>query len=959
MNLIKQDQGLWVSQSTARLSLSPDFIGDLAPTTNRINEISSADPQVSIAPFGQDVTSPTLRGVHLNMDIGVLTLTFRETVDLSTVTFAEIGLQATPSAASESVRRNLTGGVVSPSSPDSTFVRIELLPADLNNIKWDRFALTGSSDAFITLTSLALTDQNARPVNAIPNGNAFEVTQFTPDVSGPSVSDCVLSLKDGDDDFLTIYFNETIDVHNMNVSAIVVTSRPGVPGHRLTDSEVERVSEDGTVVKIALSFYDESRIKIAEPIASPTVPTVSIDGGTATHPGFLDVSGNTIVNTVDFSVNFETDETPPEIVSFSLDLSTEILTVSFNEVISYHSDVYDVSTIIMRHLVVHNTSAYPDPGCVTSPLNEGTVCSPGSYVPKHYVSDEVESPVTRSWDGLTLFIRLNPFDVDAIKLDRSLGVDTGTTYMSILENPVHQNGQTGQARPFVDMQGLPVVPFVGMPASVLTPDTVRPALESFTFNLTTEILTLSFSEAVDAQTFDVETLVFHSHDPSLDSSGSGGDPDFSGSGDAMWDASEHPDAQYYALTASSTVLPVNAAELYVSVGVDDLNVIKNMTNLAISKESTILEVVAGTVKDMNANRLAHSAFGAQALGPDATRPELLSFDLNLTSEILALTFSETVDASTVALAAIVVANGPTNAARGIPLTENSTVAAGDGGLTDGLYDSNILAILVGTLDLDRLKLWSDIATTRTNTLLHLGNDVVRDMAGNRLVEVVQTATDFFGDRIAPQLMAFDIDMDTATVTMTFDEVIKNDQFVSTRLEFLDSSGSDVIDETGERGRHQLRGGTLAPGDGTVLTFVIDHDDLNEMKRKDVCYSAGECRLRLDADAVRDMNMVPNAVVDDSSATDVTLYDQDSVRPELLKFELDMNSSASRAALTLFFDEPVRTRLLDPTQIIMQHFHTRESGLYRPLTSDCSTNGLNSMTVLLHLSIDDSNELKKN
>ena len=74
-----------------------------------------------------------------------------------------------------------------------------------------------------------------------------------------------------------------------------------------------------------------------------------------------------------------------------------------------------------------------------------------------------------------------------------------------------------------------------------------------------------------------------------------------------------------------------------------------MTALATDKRNTDLVMTSDAIMDMNNNKLvevpAYNATIAFEHIKDDSRPELVFFNLNLTSEILSMTFNEVVNAS--------------------------------------------------------------------------------------------------------------------------------------------------------------------------------------------------------------------------------------------------------------------------------------------------------------------------
>ena len=78
-----------------------------------------------------------------------------------------------------------------------------------------------------------------------------------------------------------------------------------------------------------------------------------------------------------------------------------------------------------------------------------------------------------------------------------------------------------------------------------------------------------------------------------------------------------------------------------------MNEVKRLLRLATSNVTTFIELSEFVVRDAAGNmNLPTNETQVQLFTPDTTRPELISFDLDLSLDILTLSFSETVSAIT-------------------------------------------------------------------------------------------------------------------------------------------------------------------------------------------------------------------------------------------------------------------------------------------------------------------------
>jgi len=177
-NALKAIVDLAIDASSTYLTLGAGAVQD----TNG-QGIAAISPAIGVSTYTADTTAPTLTNFDLDMDSGVLTLSFSETVKASTLTQTAISLQTLATDASPFA---LTGGVRS--STNSDVLTIALLTADLNNIKKASPLCSASDKCFIVITDAAVKDMADRKVAAITNGNAQAVQNYNADATEPTLS---------------------------------------------------------------------------------------------------------------------------------------------------------------------------------------------------------------------------------------------------------------------------------------------------------------------------------------------------------------------------------------------------------------------------------------------------------------------------------------------------------------------------------------------------------------------------------------------------------------------------------------------------------------------------------------------------------------------------------------------------------------------------------------------------
>jgi len=226
-------------------------------------------------------------------------------------------------------------------------------------------------------------------------------------------------------------------------------------------------------------------------------------------------------------------------------------------------------------------------------------------------------------------------------------------------------------------------------------------------------LSMWFSETVDPTTFNKKELVLQSGETS---------------------------GAQYKLKGGT---PTTAAEPYMHIDLDkkDLDAIKLLPSLANSKNGTFLVFADELVTDMAtvANKIvaapASGALQAKKYAADVTEPELLSFNLNMSSEVLSMTFSEPILAKSITSLSVSggyrgitlasACNVPTDMAQCsgtnpcIQLSMDGTLLS-----TNGL----VVTFQLSTGDGELIKSKAGLATTSDNTFIALQPKTVLDMA---------------------------------------------------------------------------------------------------------------------------------------------------------------------------------------------------------------------------------------
>ena len=152
---------------------------------------------------------------------------------------------------------------------------------------------------------------------------------------------------------------------------------------------------------------------------------------------------------------------------------------------------------------------------------------------------------------------------------------------------------------------------------------------------------------------------------------------------------------------------INSTEVYIRLNRVDTNRLKQISMIATSSANTYITVTNLTIADMNDNNNAPVEDGkgvrADNFTDDVTAPFLLTFSLNLTSEELILTFSETVSATSIDMSQFIFHSAPHH----LP-----TISYRLTGRIVVTPDSPEIAVTLTRSDLNELKKYDKFAVMR-------------------------------------------------------------------------------------------------------------------------------------------------------------------------------------------------------------------------------------------------------
>ena len=880
LNQIKELTTLAVSNNTTYLSVTSFGVLDMAG--NFLSPILPPFPK-RVQTYFPDILRPELDHFDLDMNLGLLTLYFNETVNASSLDPTGITLLGTPSLNSSF---GLTlNGAWNTTNSDGTVLQVYLLTNDLNEIKRQRGLAHNVSNTFITLTNVTLLDMFANPLVPVEPDGAIQVSSFVNDSTRPTLLRFELNLTS---EILALTFDETVAVRTIQPTEVTLLNGNRTSVVHLTGGLA--LGEDSTVVLLNLTLGDLNRLKVLTDVATDANNT------------FLAING-TLIQDMNFNWNypidvtrplmaaiFFPDRTRPQLEDFTLDVDGPgLLTLSFSESV-------DVSTLNVTQITLVGLPDFPDSDMYT-------------FTP-------TTSSRSNSTDGPVIEVQISAFDLNELKKLTQLATSRLNTYISITSELVD------------DMNANPVVPVSSRTAILtanFTRDTTPPELVRFELDVDRGEIILTFTETVFGPSLDPSSITIRN--------------------------SYNDSTQYLILFSRSLQLP-NDVVLTLQLSDEELNELKRMRNLGTNSSNSFLSILNTTIHDMNENYIVpipglHS-LGTAEFREDETPPTLEAFDIDLDRGTLTLSFSETVNGNTLNISVVNLQNGP-----------NTNITSEEYPLTDSTWtmiDSTVIVVNLSFYDLNAIKKLRDLSSDEdgNNTFISLPLGTIADMNHNPLVPVdadfalkVQNIT---LDMTPPQLVTFDLDLNDEQLLLTFTETV--DRFTLDIQEFTLVADPFTLDPA-----YNLTGGYTPSDDNYIIVVQLDIVDVNNIKR-DLQLAVDNTTTYVSHTplAISDMN---GNMLDFSSPLQVSVFTEDSRMPVLVAFDLDMDSDL----LVLEFNETVAVDTLMISEITLQDaanvtLDDNTTVRSRTLQSSFHLNVMDDPTVVIHLHPDDINYIKK-
>lgn len=512
----------------------------------------------------------------------------------------------------------------------------------------------------------------------------------------------------------------------------------------------------------------------------------------------------------------------------------------------------------------------------------------------------------------TVIVRLSPAVVVILKKDNAMFTSVHDTFIAVAPGMfVDAVGNANQGIP--DSAAVQAVEHVD--------DIVAGKVQNFTINIAARTVELYFSDVIAVSSFVADKIGFQN----VSNAASG--------------------VEYY--LQQSTLLGPDAHLVTLALSHEDYLVLGNDPLIATSRGNTFLSMGAAALNDY-ANRdvitiTTDNALQAYAFIPDVTKPTLTEAAVNMTDATIVLTLSEAIALESFEVNRHVTLQNRRNASSSGPAVvkyelHNSTATLSD--------DQLVVTISLGEIDYNYLLLNTHIATSAGTTFFTHTASAFADLSGNAPETIPEDAAFsvaealFFPDIRLPELVGFDLNMNTGRLVVRFTEpinvsTVQVDQFI-----FQDRQEAS---ET-----FQLRAGSvLTDINDQEIEIILTVADQNIIKQKSVAITEFGTFLRLQQGAVVDMSGNMIAAIASEDAIAVSDFSADNQPPVLLSFDLNLSS----AELTLQFQETIEFSSVNVTGIRIHSTVQRTSSVYEEVVLSTTSTVVNQSedTVAIRLS----------
>ena len=533
------------------------------------------------------------------------------------------------------------------------------------------------------------------------------------------------------------------------------------------------------------------------------------------------------------------DNDPPRLMNFELlDLNRGMFVLSFNQPVN-------VTTFNFAEVSFQN-SPVSEATSKSVILTNGS-CSDGCGIGRH------------------LTIVLAPADLDNLKLEEDVCISISTCYLHHTREFVEDFGGNQITASSLSINYL---------LQNLTLDTSSPILDGCDLNLSLDQLTLSFDEPIDIKTFNPTSISVNSAEVIASTS--------------------LIRETLISLSSASVITTPSGSTITINLDIDVDELKKFMSYALFHTGEFIIHVYLHptAIKDIAGNNVTtFDVMPSCSYTNDTHPPNILSYILDLNTNLLQLTFSEPVH--------------PVNPSS-FTLTdaENVTMVNLNDSVFDGFFPTRRFSITFGSESLVALKTNDNIATSTSNTFLLISDnsDSVIDIFNNRYITVgpIPVAA-VIPDNSPATAIGFSLDMNIGQIVLTFSDVVDVSTLRPSEI-FIQNATYSL------NTMYELSGSTNI-GNSNIVAINFTKSNLIGLKEyilRGVAADMNTTYLTIRAHAINDIRGVDIIAVTDGNAIQANNYINDKEPPLLDMFDLDLDCGE----ITIVFNEPVQQRSIN-------------------------------------------------
>ena len=527
-----------------------------------------------------DSNPPTVMSFELlDLDDGELILSFDQPINITTLNFANLSLRSSLFNEAITVIVPLSDGNCTDGCEIGRHVTLSLSSSDLDRLKLENGVCTYISNCYLYYTDTFVEDFGGNTIATYSYCKNYLLQNLTLDTTRPSLTGCSLDLSL---DQVSLEFDEPIDVSSFIPSGVNIST---TAGNVILTSESVITSPDSFVIVITLGLVAD-RIKTSLSAYNDTVSVSLIS------LAFKDIAGNNI-HPISMLCTFINDTSSPNVLSFILDLNSNILQIVFDE------------PVLMESINISGFKFIDAMGVTAVSLNDSELLE----------SDDLE--LINDCNGLfdntklrTVYIALKNTSLTAVKTNNSFGNTTYFTFLLIDDDSVFDLSNNG----FISVGPIAAADVIA--------DNSPATLANFSLDMNIGRFVLTFSDVVDVSTLRYNEIFIQRS--------------------SYTSSTLHSPFGPYDRNLDSSIIPI---DLYGS----DLRQLKYklLGGLATNINTTYLTIRAGAINDIRGVDIIAITSGNGIIASnyirDSTPPMLISFSLDMDNGRIYFAFNEPIN----------------------------------------------------------------------------------------------------------------------------------------------------------------------------------------------------------------------------------------------------------------------------------------------------------------------------